>query len=129
MSEIRHLERATAVEARHAPAPRIADTHAPRTSRLRIALVAEAAVIGVPDARTGERLVACLVPHPELTTAAPPADEHLAEFCRERLSHYKVPAEFRWLDALPRNHLGKVVKKRLVNPSSSSPPPDHQAKL
>ena len=47
MSEIRHLERATAVEARHAPAPRIADTHAPRTSRLRIALVAEAAGGGV----------------------------------------------------------------------------------
>ncbi|QTD93210.1 glycosyltransferase [Burkholderia anthina] len=47
MSEIRHLERATAVEARPAPAPRIADTHAPRTSRLRIALVAEAAGGGV----------------------------------------------------------------------------------
>ncbi|MCS6946133.1 MAG: AMP-binding protein, partial [Steroidobacteraceae bacterium] len=66
--------------------------------------VREAAVIGVPDPRWGERLRAFIV-----TRAGPadPSDEALIEFCRGRLADYKIPREFRRLSALPRNVGGK----------------------
>jgi len=71
--------------------------------------VGEAGVAGVPDDDLGARVVAWLV-------VAPGADldfEALQRHCRERLSGFKQPREFRYLDALPRNAAGKLLRRRL----------------
>ncbi len=71
--------------------------------------VAAAAVLGVPDERLGERVVAVVQPLPGET----PDEEALREHTRERLARYKVPEAIRFVDALPRNAMNKVVKPRL----------------
>lgn len=67
--------------------------------------IRDCAVVGVPDAEWGERIAMALVP-----LAEAPAATALQEWGRERLAHYKLPREFRVVDALPRNALGKVMK-------------------
>jgi fatty-acyl-CoA synthase len=77
--------------------------------------VAEATVVGVDDADWGERVRAFVVPR----EGASGLDEHaLRAWCRERLSGAKVPRDFLFLDALPRNPTGKVLKRDLRNWSS-----------
>ncbi|MGH8965135.1 MAG: AMP-binding protein, partial [Actinomycetes bacterium] len=71
--------------------------------------VHDCAVVGVPDARRGERIIAHVVEHP----AYPFSADELRRHCERYLSHYKVPAEFRPRTELPRNFVGKVVRKRL----------------
>jgi fatty-acyl-CoA synthase len=70
--------------------------------------VAEAAVVGVPDERWGEACLAFVV------LAAEATEEELLEHCRARLAKYKVPRGVRFVESLPRNALGKVVKPALV---------------
>lgn len=72
--------------------------------------VAEAAVVGVPDYRLGETIRAYLVP---TDAACPPDFDELRRFCRESLAGFKVPAQWRLLDALPRNAVGKLLRARL----------------
>jgi len=67
--------------------------------------VAEASVFGVPDAKYGEDVWAAVV----LRKAAEPA--RLRDFCREHLADFKVPREIRVVSALPRNAMGKVVRR------------------
>jgi fatty-acyl-CoA synthase len=71
--------------------------------------VLEVAVIGVPDDEWGESLKAFVVPRPghEVT-----ADE-LRGFCKLTLANYKCPKHFEFVDALPRNPTGKVLKREL----------------
>jgi fatty acid CoA ligase FadD36 len=69
--------------------------------------VAEAAVVGVPDADLGQRIVAFVV-----GDAAP---EQLIDFVAQQLSVHKRPREVRLVDKLPRNAMGKVVKKELMS--------------
>ena len=69
--------------------------------------IRESAVIGVPDPRWGEQLVAYVVSE----TGAPPAD--LADLCKSALAPYKLPKVFLAIDALPRNANGKVLKTTL----------------
>ena len=71
--------------------------------------VKEAAVIGVPDDRWGEALVAYVAVHADCNVAPHELDQH----CRSTLSGYKVPKAFRYTDALPRNAGGKVLKTKL----------------
>jgi len=68
--------------------------------------VAEAAVVGVPDDDLGQRIVAYVV-----GTAAP---DELITHVGEQLSAHKRPREVRVVDALPRNAMGKVLKKELM---------------
>ncbi|MFE0028094.1 acyl-CoA synthetase [Amycolatopsis sp. NPDC059021] len=70
--------------------------------------VAEAAVTGEPDDDLGERIVAWIVPDGEPPTAAELAD-HVARL----LTPHKRPRVVRYLDALPRNDMGKVMKRAL----------------
>jgi fatty-acyl-CoA synthase len=70
--------------------------------------VREAAVVGVPDERWGEACLAFVVLRGEAT------EEELLEFCRGRLAKYKVPRGVRFVEALPRNALDKVVKAALA---------------
>ena len=71
--------------------------------------VVDAACVGLPDAEMGERLIALVQARPG---AAPTAEELLA-FCRESLAGYKCPREFRLVDEVPRNPMGKIDKKTL----------------
>ncbi len=74
--------------------------------------VAEAAVVGVPDERWGEACAAFVVLAEEAT------EDELLVFCRERLAGFKVPREVRFVDELPRNALGKIVKSELLGARS-----------
>jgi malonyl-CoA/methylmalonyl-CoA synthetase len=70
--------------------------------------VIEAAVIGDPDEYWGERIVAFLV-----VTSAPPDQEAVRRFVAERLHRIKVPDEVRYVEALPRNRMGKIQREQL----------------
>ncbi|MBU8812361.1 acyl-CoA synthetase [Mycolicibacterium goodii] len=68
--------------------------------------VKEAAVVGVPDDDLGQRIVAFVVGDAEPAT--------LVEFVAQQLSVHKRPREVRIVDSLPRNAMGKVLKKELA---------------
>jgi malonyl-CoA/methylmalonyl-CoA synthetase len=70
--------------------------------------VAEAAVVGRPDADLGERIVAFVVPAGE-----PPAERELVDHVAGLLAPHKRPREVRFVEVLPRNAMGKVVKSKL----------------
>ncbi len=71
--------------------------------------VGEAAVVGLPDQEYGERVTAFIVAAP----GASPDPEMLKAECKKRLAGPKVPREFVFLDKLPRNPTGKVLKREL----------------
>ena len=73
------------------------------------AAILEAAVVGRPDERWGEVPVAFVVLRPDRTATA----EVLLEHCRAELARFKVPKDITFLDALPRNPSGKVLKREL----------------
>jgi fatty acid CoA ligase FadD36 len=68
--------------------------------------VIEVAVVGLPDADLGQRIVAFVV--------GDAAAEELISFVAQQLSVHKRPREVRIVDALPRNAMGKVLKKELM---------------
>ena len=74
--------------------------------------VAQAAVIGVPDERMGQVGKAFVVPVGGVRQAGVTAEE-LTQWCRQRMAGYKVPRSVVFLDELPLNATGKVVKDRL----------------
>jgi long-chain acyl-CoA synthetase len=72
--------------------------------------IAEAAVIGKKHDLKGEVPVAFVV----AKDGARPTDGELASFCRERLPAFKVPVSFTWVDVLPRNEAGKLLRAELA---------------
>lgn len=74
--------------------------------------VADAAIIGVPDETWGESGMACVVRRP----GAQVSERELIDWLRERLAHYKCPRSVAFIEALPRNPSGKVLKRILREP-------------
>ncbi len=72
--------------------------------------VADAAVAAIPHPVLGEDVAAWVVLRSDATASA----ESLRAFLLERLADYKVPRRYTFVDALPRNEAGKVVKAQLV---------------
>jgi len=72
--------------------------------------VAEAAAVPMPNEVLGEDVRAVVV----AATDPPPTAEELIAFCRERLADYKVPRRVDFMDALPRNAMGRVMKGALT---------------
>ena len=70
--------------------------------------VAEASVVGRPDPEWGESVVAFVVPRGEA-----PSPEELDRLCLEHIARFKRPREYRFVERLPKNHYGKVVKAEL----------------
>jgi long-chain acyl-CoA synthetase len=75
----------------------------------RHAELSEAAVIGVPDPVSGEAVKAFVV----MKEGARLTEKDLIEFCRSRMAVYKAPRYIEFIDALPRNPTGKVLKREL----------------
>ena len=71
--------------------------------------VLEAAVVGRPDDRWGEVPVAYVALRPNANVTA----DELIDHCRRELARYKVPKEVTFIEALPRNPSGKVLKREL----------------
>jgi len=80
------------------------------------AAVADVCVAGVPDRRVGEVPWAWIVVAPGSSIDA----DALATLCRERLAPYAVPTRFEVVDAFPRNDVGKVLRRELVEAATAA---------
>ncbi|WP_175409653.1 AMP-binding protein [Streptomyces sp. TRM64462] len=72
--------------------------------------IADVQVVGVPDERYGEEVLACVIPRDPVD---PPTYDEISAFCRGRLAHYKIPRRVEVLDAFPMTVSGKVRKVEL----------------
>jgi fatty-acyl-CoA synthase len=68
--------------------------------------VQDVQVVGVPDAKYGEELAACIVLKPGQSAS----EDEIREFCRGQIAHYKVPRYIRFVQAFPMTITGKVQK-------------------
>ena len=71
--------------------------------------VVEVAVIGLPDEHWGENVCAVVVTEP----GAPVTAAGIVQICRDNLAGYKKPKRVEFVDALPKNASGKVLKREL----------------
>ena len=71
--------------------------------------VSQAAVIGIPDQKAGESITAVVV----LKCKAEATEEEIIMFCEENLAPYAVPKAIEFVDELPRNPSGKILKREL----------------
>lgn len=71
--------------------------------------IAEVAVYGVPDVVKGERVEASII----LKEGHALTEKDIIDFCSERLANYKIPFAIRFIDSLPKNATGKILKRVL----------------
>lgn len=76
--------------------------------------IVECAVIGKPDDRLGEIVVAFVQLAPDVAQSEE-LIERLCEFCKTSLAKYKVPDEWIFVEAMPRNEMGKIKRPELKN--------------
>jgi long-chain acyl-CoA synthetase len=72
--------------------------------------ILECAVVGIPDARSGETVKAFITLKPGAHATA----EEVEKFCRENLTAYKVPKAYEFRDELPKTMVGKVLRRQLL---------------
>ena len=71
--------------------------------------VAECACVGVPDEKTGEAVRLFVVKAANATLT----DAQIVAHCKLELASYKIPRQVRFLDALPKSAVGKILRKDL----------------
>ena len=71
--------------------------------------VREVAVVGAPDPKWGEAVTAVVAAVPGREVS----EEELIDFCRERIASYKKPKKVEFVDELPKNNYGKILKREL----------------
>lgn len=71
--------------------------------------IGQVAVIGVPSEKWGETVKAVVVPRPDVIVDP----DELIDFCRQRLARYKCPTSVDFVEELPHNASGKILKKEL----------------
>jgi acyl-CoA synthetase (AMP-forming)/AMP-acid ligase II len=86
--------------------------------------VKESAVVGIPDRKRGERVVAAIVPDDNTLTEAA-----LKTYLAQRLVDYQRPAQIILLPALPRNAMGKVLRRELRDELADRTPMTGNEKL
>ena len=79
--------------------------------------ILEAAVIGIPDEKWGEAVLACVV----LKDRMEVCEEDLIDFCKRDLARYKAPKFLKFLSTLPRTGSGKIFKKALADKYGRNP--------
>jgi len=80
--------------------------------------IADACVVGVPDATWGQRVAAAIVRGPGATLV----DGDLEAHCRARLAGFQVPRAWAFVAALPRNEAGKVARQQVRAMLAARPP-------
>lgn len=75
-------------------------------------LIAEAAVVGVPDALRGETIKAFVI----VKEKDKVSEQDLKQFCRQHLAHFKLPQQVVFVDSLPKTRTGKIDKTLLKQP-------------
>ena len=71
--------------------------------------VGECAVVGLPDEKYGEALLAAIVPQPGASVSA----DELVSHCREHIGGYKIPRQYAFLPEMPKSAMGKILKTDL----------------
>jgi len=71
--------------------------------------VVEAAAVGIPDVRMGEEMIACVVKR----SGSSVTEEELIRYCQDHLAKNKTPRRVIFLESLPRNGVGKILKTHL----------------
>lgn len=71
--------------------------------------IVESAIIGLPDSKWGEVVTAVIVKKDDIEID----EEDIKAYCREHLAGYKLPRHFIYVEALPRNVSGKILKYQL----------------
>jgi acyl-CoA synthetase (AMP-forming)/AMP-acid ligase II len=79
--------------------------------------VAEAAAIGVEDEKFGQRLKAFVVRE----GSNKPTEDELKSYVKKNLANFKVPREIEFMDELPRNATGKILKRELAQRDGAKP--------
>lgn len=78
--------------------------------------IVEVAIVGVPDEAKGEAVKAFIV------AEHPLEEEEILEFCKTRLTPYKIPHQFEFRDELPKTNVGKILRKVLRENNQPSAP-------
>jgi fatty-acyl-CoA synthase len=71
--------------------------------------IAEVQVVGIPDEKLGEAVVAWV----RLKPGEQAAEQDIKQYCRDRLAHFKIPQHIRFVDSFPMTLSGKVQKYRI----------------